>query len=42
MKLTIKHFQNVATAAALLTMVAVPMLAPTPAEARRAVAGCGA
>ncbi|NNH28783.1 hypothetical protein C9413_04485 [Rhizobium sp. SEMIA 4085] len=42
MKLIIKHFQNVATAAALLMMVAVPMFAPTTAEARRAVAGCGA
>lgn len=26
----IKHFQNVATASALLMMVAVPTLAPTP------------
>ncbi|MEI1252997.1 hypothetical protein [Rhizobium aouanii] len=38
----IKHFQNVTAAAAVLMMVAAPMLAPTPAEARRAVVGCGA
>lgn len=38
----VKHFQNVATAAVPLMIVAVPMLASTPAEARRAVAGCGA
>ncbi|MGM4915159.1 hypothetical protein [Rhizobium sp. 768_B6_N1_8] len=38
----IKHFQNAVTAAALLMMVAAPMLAPTPAEARRAAVGCGA
>ncbi len=37
----IKYFQNVAAATALMMMVAAPMLAPTPAEARRAVAGCG-
>ena len=38
----IQHFQTLATATALLTMAAAPMLAPTQAEARRAVAGCGA
>ncbi len=38
----IQHFQKLATATALLTMAAAPMLAPTQAEARRAVAGCGA
>ncbi|MBY3182334.1 hypothetical protein [Rhizobium laguerreae] len=38
----IKHIQDLATAAAILMMVAARMLAPTPAEARRAVAGCGA
>ncbi|MBY5863636.1 hypothetical protein [Rhizobium leguminosarum] len=38
----IKHLQNVTAAAAVLMMVAAPMFAPTPAEARRAVVGCGA
>ncbi|KAF5886839.1 hypothetical protein FY112_05570, partial [Rhizobium sp. PEPV16] len=38
----IKYIQNLATAAAILMMVAAPMLAPTSAEARRAVVGCGA
>ena len=37
----IQHFHNIATATALMMMVTAPMLAPTPAEARRAVAGCG-
>ncbi len=32
----IKHFQNATTATDLLMMVAVPMLAPTPAEVPRA------
>ncbi|TCU13418.1 hypothetical protein [Rhizobium sullae] len=32
----IKYFQNVTTATDLLMMVAAPMLAPTPADARRA------
>jgi len=38
----IKHFQNAAMAMAVLTTVAAPMLVSGPAEARRAVAGCGA
>lgn len=38
----IKPFQNAAAATALVMMVAAPMLVPTQAEARRAVAGCGA
>ena len=38
----IQHFQNISATAALVMMVAAPMLAPTTAEARRAVAGCGA
>jgi hypothetical protein len=41
MKIT-KHFQIAGFATALFVTVAAPMLAPTPAEARRAVAGCGA
>lgn len=36
-----KRFQNITTAAAVLMMVAAPALAPTSAEARRAVVGCG-
>jgi hypothetical protein len=38
----IKRFQNAVMATALFMTVAAPMLAPTPAEARRAVGGCGA
>lgn len=38
----IKHFQNMAFAIALIMLAAAPVLAPTSAEARRAVAGCGA
>ncbi|MFK4822267.1 hypothetical protein ACI0FS_19070 [Ochrobactrum quorumnocens] len=38
----IQHFQKLATATVLLTMVAAPMLAPAQAETRRGVAGCGA
>lgn len=36
----VKRVQNTATAAALPMMATAPM--PTPAEARRAVVGCGA
>jgi hypothetical protein len=38
----IKLFQEATAATALLMMVAAPMLVPTHADARRAVAGCGA
>ncbi|MGQ3215219.1 MAG: hypothetical protein ACT6U0_10455 [Shinella sp.] len=38
----IKPFQNVTTAIALVILAAAPVLAPASAEARRAVAGCGA
>ena len=38
----IKLFKEAAAATALLMMMAAPLLVPTEAEARRAVAGCGA